>query len=317
MNIMDGHESIDILMSTYNGHKYVSSQIDSIINQQYKNWRLLIRDDGSKDSTVSIIKNYVKTFPDKIIFVNDNNGNIGPVQSYLLLMRESGAQYIAFCDQDDVWEQEKLLRQFKLIREVEENVGRKKPLLIHCDLTVVDRNLRLISESLWKYQKLNPNKMAATTRILVQNCVTGCSMIVNRSLLESAMRINNPVNIIMHDWWLAVIAAANGKIINMPEQLVKYRQHSYNDIGARKWGASHAIDIIEEGIPELKKRLLATKVQAEELLRTGILGPEEEVIVRRYINAFELGWLKRRVVVFKFGYLKYGLARNIGMFCAL
>ena len=65
MNIMDGHESIDILMSTYNGHKYVSSQIDSIINQQYKNWRLLIRDDGSKDSTVSIIKNYVKTFPDK------------------------------------------------------------------------------------------------------------------------------------------------------------------------------------------------------------------------------------------------------------
>ena len=91
---------VDILLATYNGEEYLSAQIDSLFNQTFKEWRLLVRDDGSTDNTVSIIQSLKLEHPDRVVFIQDDQGNIGPSQSFSVLLAHSSAPYVAFCDQD-------------------------------------------------------------------------------------------------------------------------------------------------------------------------------------------------------------------------
>ena len=98
---------IEILMATYNGEKYIGEQINSIINQTYTNWNLLIRDDGSKDKTLNIIKKYEK-MDNRIILIRDNKDNLGFVKNFEELLKISSSELIMFSDQDDVWKKDKI-----------------------------------------------------------------------------------------------------------------------------------------------------------------------------------------------------------------
>jgi len=306
--------SFDILLSTYNGEKYLTEQIESLYIQNNSNWHLLVRDDGSEDSTVAAINAFAKSHPERITIVGNNEGNLGPVQSYLNLMKKSSAPYIAFCDQDDVWGPNKLSKQLSVLRDAEDEYGEQVPILVHSNSRIVDSNLNILSSSQWEYQKTNPDKMTIFNRLLIQNCITGCATIINRQLLELALSVKNPENIIMHDWWLGLIAAAKGKIISMPEPLLFYRQHSANDTGSRKWGLSNTMSVLKNSPADLRARLIATKVQAEELLNVGILNSNEEIIVKHFVEAFDLNWFRKRMALARGGYLKYGFIRNLAMF---
>ena len=94
---------IAILMSTYNGERYLREQIDSLLNQTYKDWKLYIRDDGSTDETISIIESYVNDYPDLIVLLKDDLGNLGSARSFMRILSVVDADYYMFCDQDDVW----------------------------------------------------------------------------------------------------------------------------------------------------------------------------------------------------------------------
>lgn len=310
-------DSINILLATFNGEKYLSDQIKSIVDQDYKDWYLLIRDDGSNDSTLSIINDFARRFPNRISVINEERRNLGPVGSFFALMEKSTSPYIAFCDQDDIWETDKLSKQLDAVQKAEMDYGKKLPLLVHSDLKVVDGNLNLISNSLWKYQKLFPPKMTVTQRLLVQNCITGCTVLANQSLVDLALKVKNTSNLIMHDWWLALIASVKGKIVSMPEQTVYYRQHAQNDIGAKKWGVKQFSNYAENSISQLRLRLLATKQQANELLVTDILDPNEVVIIKQYVQIFGMGWIQKRLALIKYGFFKYGVLRNIVMFLVI
>lgn len=224
---------VDILLSTYNGEKYLSEQIDSILRQTYNDWNLLIRDDGSSDGTSTIITKYVSDYPDKIRWINKESVcNVGVIRSFETLMQESTAPYFMFCDQDDVWLPYKVEQSLKILQQTEEKYGKKSPILVHTDLHVVDKNLSEINSSFFNMTGFNPVKVHSNIHYaLMYNCVTGCTIIGN----ELTRKVSTPIAewAEMHDSWVTRKVLLNaGKVITIPTQTMLYRQHGNNVLGS-------------------------------------------------------------------------------------
>lgn len=222
---------ISICMATYNGEKYLKQQIDSILAQSSKEWELLIRDDGSHDNTVSIIKNYTGKYPDKIRMISDDARHLGSSMNFGRLLEYSNAEYIMFSDQDDVWLPNKIQLTLEAMKEAEQ-VYLDKPLLVHTDLKVVDANLNIIADSIWIYQKLFPEIGDNLNTIMARNVVAGCAMMIN----SKAKAVSTPIpkEAAMYDWWIAINVAKYGKIVPVSIASILYRQHSDNVIGVQQ-----------------------------------------------------------------------------------
>ena len=305
------NDSIDILLATYNGEKYLDQQIISILEQQYSNWRLIIRDDGSSDSTLQILSKYLQTYPEKIQLLDDSFDRLGPSASFDKLLHYSTASYVAFCDQDDIWLPNKLLLLKQRMSQIEGIHGHEVPVLVHSDLEVVDDSINKLSDSFWSYQKINPSKMQSLEKLLVQNCVTGCAAMANRSLVNSALPI--PHSAIMHDWWFALLAVSLGKIESVDMATVKYRQHAGNDTGAKKWGLGFILTSMLRRRKLYRESLLETREQAIALIESGRLDAKQNEIVSSYIDLFARNWLNRRRIITSMGFYKYGIVRNIAL----
>lgn len=210
---------IQILMSTYNGEKYLEEQLESLINQTYKQIKILIRDDGSVDKTLDILKAYKNKYP-KLIDIEFGE-NLGVVSSFFKLIELSDQEcnYFAFCDQDDYWENNKIENAIK-------NLQKKVPSLYFSRTKLVDENLKFIDISL-KNEVRASNKNA-----IVENIVTGCTAVMNKELLLLLKRKNiNTKNILMHDWWIYIVASFLGEVYYDKESYILYRQHANNVVG--------------------------------------------------------------------------------------
>lgn len=230
---MDDSLPVYILLGTFNGEKYLHEQIASIVGQTYPHWLLIIRDDGSRDETVAIIERWLVK-DKRIRFLRDQAGNLGAGRNFAGLLEyafQQGADYFVFADQDDVWKEEKLQLQIDNIHQAESSCAADVPILLHSDLQVVDENLTLIHSSFMGFQNIRHERHDPLKVLVVQNFVTGCTVIMNRRLAEIALPIPNEA--LMHDWWLALCAAAFGKIYYVPDALVCYRQHGSNKVGAK------------------------------------------------------------------------------------
>jgi glycosyltransferase involved in cell wall biosynthesis len=225
--------TIDILLATYNGENFLKEQIDSLLNQTYQNWRLLIHDDGSKDNTLEIIKGYALEFSDKIVFIDDGIKTGGSKNNFAHLMSFAKAPYIMFCDQDDVWLENKIeLTLNKMLESEQKNSN--KPVLVHTDLKVVDSNLGIIANSMFEYQRLNDAHGKDIYKLAVENCITGCTVMINNNLLKLSLPI--PKEAIMHDWWIGLVCLGNKGVVEFENRsTILYRQHSVNTIGAKKF----------------------------------------------------------------------------------
>ena len=230
--------NVDILLATYNGAAFLEAQLDSILAQTHKNWRLVIRDDGSMDKTPEIIEAFRARHREKVVILEDEAGNLGLVQNYSRLLEHAGAVYVAFCDQDDVWKPEKLELSLQKMRDMEAEHGADKPLLVFTDLTVVDEDLRTIHPSFWRYQGLRPEKCNSFGRLLSQNVVTGCTTLMNQPLVEKVAPI--PPGVHVHDWWVALVTAVFGVAGYIVRSTVLYRQHGQNIFGA---GGAHVFNL--------------------------------------------------------------------------
>lgn len=220
---------VDILLAVYNGEKYLRQQLESIINQTYKEFNIIIRDDGSTDSSLAIIKEFALLHPDKIKIVEGELSGSAK-NNFFELMNFAENDYVMFCDQDDIWLENKIGLTLNKIKDMEKAYGISTPLLCHTDLKVVDKNLNTIHPSFYKMQKFDISK-TTLNRALVQNIVTGCTTMINKPLLDLAIGTNND-NIIMHDWWLFLIASAFGKVEAINTPTILYRQHEKNQVGA-------------------------------------------------------------------------------------
>ncbi|HEO3389688.1 TPA: glycosyltransferase family 2 protein [Streptococcus agalactiae] len=215
---------VNILMATYNGEKFLAQQIESIQKQTFKEWNLLIRDDGSSDKTCDIIRNFTAK-DSRIRFINENeHHNLGVIKSFFTLVNYEVADFYFFSDQDDVWLPEKLSVSLEAAKHKASDV----PLLVYTDLKVVNQELNILQDSMIRAQSHHAN----TTLLpeLTENTVTGGTMMINHALAEKWFTSND---ILMHDWFLALLAASLGEIIylDLPTQL--YRQHDNNVLGAR------------------------------------------------------------------------------------
>ncbi len=241
---------IAILLSTYNGTKYLEEQLDSILNQTYSNYVIVARDDGSYDDTIQLLNKYAKKFTDKFHLLEQDLLNLGASDSfsylieYVLENKQSlglESAYMMFCDQDDIWSLEKIHKQIDEMLKVEKQQTGTKPIpvLIHSNLRVVSEEKSLIAESFVHYQGLEIERNRFTN-LVISNVVTGCTVFINEALARKAVPVSKEA--IMHDWWLSLVASAFGKLVFIDAPLVSYRQHDTNAIGAKEFVKSTPVD---------------------------------------------------------------------------
>ncbi len=215
-------------MSVHNGERYLRAQIDSLFAQSYRNWRLIVRDDNSSDGSAAILAGYKDKYPEKIQIVTDADGQLGACQGFGRVLQAAEAEYMMFCDQDDVWMPGKIEASLNELKRLETRHP-ETPTLVYTDLAVVDENLTLISDSFWHYQRIKPGDNSLPLLIL-DNVATGCTMIFNRHLKNCAIPL--PREAVMHDWWLALVCSLYGKMGFVNDKTALYRQHGRNDTGA-------------------------------------------------------------------------------------
>ncbi len=301
------NESIDILLATYNGERFLEEQILSILNQTYTDIQILVYDDHSNDDTSMIIDRFAKSHPELIKRIPSQH-KYGSSGSFSHLLEHSTSKYIMFADQDDVWLPTKVEQTFNKMKEIEK-IG--KPALVHSDLRVVNAKLKEVNGSFWNYSCLFPSKASTLNRLLVQNVITGCSMMINRSLLEKAYPI--PEEALQHDWWMGLVAAAFGEIGIVEQPTLLYRQHGGNSIGAKKYSAAKYF-WTRMRTPLEKDRAYRAKniLQAKTLLQRyeGDLANEQREMLGDYCQLIDQKFIPTLRSSIKHGFCKNGFSRN-------
>lgn len=231
---MKAMPTVDILLATYNGARYLPDLLDSLARQTFKDWRLIVRDDGSTDGTVALIEAWARNGAHRVRMLSDGRGGLGACGNFDALLSASDAPYFMFCDQDDVWLPEKAARLLDLVRSAEARKGSETPIMGHSDLALVGPDLRMIHPSFKRYVRIaSPPASRLWRLVLVSNVVTGCASLGNAALRDMALPV--PAHAAMHDWWLALVASTFGEIVYLPEATVLYRQHDLNAVGAKSW----------------------------------------------------------------------------------
>lgn len=210
--------TVCVLLSTYNGQLYLEEQIVSVLEQADINVCLLVRDDGSTDSTAEHLMRFQNDNRMKVI---SGGGNLGAAGSFLRLLEcaPSDCAYFAFCDQDDVWHKDKLTRAVHALAPFTESI----PAMYCSRLEIVDSHLQPLGLS------RVPTRIGFGNAI-VENVAAGCTMVLNekaRSLILSAL----PRQCYMHDWWIYLVISCFGKIIYDSTPTICYRQHEKNAVG--------------------------------------------------------------------------------------
>ena len=302
---------IDILMATYNGEKFLSEQLDSIIAQNYTEWRLIIRDDCSQDRTVSILKRYQKKYSGKIKLISSKHPSGSAMNNFFKLLDYAKNDYIMFSDQDDVWKEDKIQTTLSKMNEMEKQFGTATPLLVHTDLSVVDENLTTINPSLFKMQDMD-YKRDKLNNLLATNIVTGCTMLFNRPLLN--LLTQKPKQAVMHDMWIALVAIAFGKIGFVTEPTILYRQHGKNANGVKNVNSFSYISREIEHFRNIKNSLEKRYLQAEEflLIYKNNLNQEQVTLLKEFAKLKYKWWFDRAYVIFKYGFQKKGFIRVVG-----
>ena len=259
-------DKIAVLLATYNGEPYIGEQIDSLLRQSYTEWELYIHDDGSKDRTPEIIHTYEQTYPD-LIHVLPSKPCGGAKENFFYLMSQVAAPYVMFCDQDDVWLPEKIEETISRMEALEAQSGTKIPVLVFSDLSVVDGKLNLIADRMSIYQKLYPDRVRPEN-LMIQNVITGCTVMVNRALVEFALKVEDTDYVIMHDWWCALVASVFGRIFYVDKPLILYRQHGTNSVGVKKISSVKYLQAKLKNRRGIKRSLAATQQQTALFVNT-------------------------------------------------
>ena len=251
-------EKVDILLATYNGEKYLREQLDSLLNQTYKNFRLLISDDCSTDSTREILKEYVQK--DSRMIVYNQSKNQGIIKNFEFLLNKVESKYFMFCDQDDIWKDDKIDKSVSALESTNSD-------LVYSDLEVVDEKLNVIYKSYWKlkgiYRKVHHyNNFEA---LYLNNFITGCTILSKKELIKECMPIPADTKYVLYDYWMSLIISQKHKITYIDEPLIQYRQHKNNSIGSKKrTDEIQSFDEVRKLFIEVKKQHFSVFIKNED-----------------------------------------------------
>lgn len=307
---------VTVVMATYNGERYIRQQLDSILNQTYDKIRIVISDDLSADGTPQVIAEYEARFPDRIRSLSNTTRSGGAAANFFRLLRAVSDDYVMLCDQDDVWLPEKVEKTLARMQRMEKKYGRtgqscSVPVLVYSDLSVVDENLKMTHPSLAAYQKIavHNNRL---NHYLVENNITGSTVMINRAFLEFFSFI--PEVCVIHDWWMGLLASSMGRISYIDEPLVLYRQHEGNELGAQKGSmAVRALRRIraKNGVRENYRRMFG---QAGQLFThyQERLGREETELLTRFLALPRMSRAEKIYTIWKYQLLKSTVIRTVG-----
>jgi len=303
---------IAILLTSYNGEKYMRELLHSLETQTNTKFDLYIRDDGSSDETIAIIEAFRSQSP-FLVTLLPRGENLGAAQNFAALLqyvlKKKPYRYFMFCDQDDVWLPEKVEITYKAMKKIED-INPDTPILIHTDLQVTDEELNLLHPSYWAYQHIDPS-YDSLNRLLIQNVITGCTVMINLPLAEITNEI--PETAIMHDWWIGLAAAAFGRIEPLPLSTVSYRQHDKNDTGATAYNltaiTAKALSLFSFSFDKYTR-------QARSFLEIfgDRLSEEQKELLEAFISIENSSWLEGKMTLAKYRFLKQHWMRNIGLF---
>lgn len=286
---------VNILMSTYNGEQFLAEQIHSIQEQTYTDWQLLIRDDGSSDQTRTIIKRFVEE-DSRIRFINENDQtNLGVIDSFFQLVKFEEADVYFFSDQDDVWLPDKLEVSLKEA----EQYSVDEPLMIYMDLKVVDQELNILSDSMIRSQSHHAN--TELVQELTENTVTGGVSMINHSL---ALLWQQTEGILMHDWYLALLASAFGNLVYIDQPGELYRQHGNNVLGARTLSKRVKKWLQPSLLFELYWDLIKHSQQQAAFLLDMPLSSSKREMINAFVTIMDKGFLERKRVLKQYGFRK-------------
>ena len=218
-------QEVAILMSTYNGERFLAEQIESLLAQTHSRWRLYIRDDGSTDGTLAIVRRYADR-EQRILLCNAPKPHRGVRDSFLWLLCHVEEDRYMFCDQDDVWLPGKIAVSLAALPDDEDT-----PALVCTDLRVADRYLNVTEESMWRAN--HTARIALRPEFLrVATMYPGCTMLFNRAARDAVLE-NHSFPGMIHDQAVSLsVLKAGGSIIPLPQATILYRQHGDNAIGA-------------------------------------------------------------------------------------
>lgn len=222
------NECVDVLIATCNGEKYVKEQIESILNQTYKNIKVIVSDDRSDDSTPEILKELAEK--DSRITLNLQQERLGVVGNFEFLLKQVQSKYYMLSDQDDFWLPEKIE---KSVQKLEEDGSD----FVFGDLEVVDRDLNTIYPSFGDFMLLNRKikKYIGTYKLnYLYNCVTGCTVLGKKEFIDKILPIPKISKYLIHDHWMGLMMSIYGKNSYIEEKYIKYRQHGNNQVGTNK-----------------------------------------------------------------------------------
>lgn len=312
---------VDILLATYQGARHLPEQLASLAAQTHADWHLILRDDGSRDGSPELVRDWAQAGGHALTVLDAAEGNLGPARSFARLLEASEAPCFAFSDQDDRWHPTKIARLLDTVRAAEAEAGAETPILAHCDLRVVDRDLSPTAPSFWDLQGIRRGDIrrdtppgAARGRLLLQNTVTGCAMLGNAALRRAALP--QPEVAMMHDWWLALVAAYAGEIRALPEALIDYRQHGGNTLGAKDWSPAAVLRRFRAdpgaAIERTRRVLSGTRAQARALadLHGAQMPPEDRRLVEAYAALGTQGPLARKTFLHRHGLAPRSLLRT-------
>ena len=287
---------VNILMSTYNGQQFLAEQIRSIQEQSYTDWTLFIRDDGSSDNTKEILKDFEHQDSRIHLIDSDKSDNLGVIKSFHKLVNHDRADYYFFSDQDDVW----LPNKLELSLKEAQNYLADLPLMVYMDLKVVNQDLKIMTESMVKSQSHHAN--TELVQELTENTVTGGVAMINHALAEMWQETDD---ILMHDWYLALLASAFGNLVFIDQPGELYRQHSDNVLGARtlskrfkKWIRPHILFAVYWDLIKNSQK------QARHLLQMPLSQSNRELI-EAFVTIMDKPMLERFRIL-----RKYGLRKN-------
>lgn len=302
--------SVQILLATYNGERYLNELLQSLEGQTYPDWELLIRDDGSRDRTPEIVDLFQRKYPEKVRVIDSQTKHLGVIGSFSELMSVSTGDWVLLCDQDDVWIPTKIAEMLSVAEQ--KKLSSKDLHLIHSDLFVVDENLNTLGESFFQYQNIDP-KQTNILRLIVQNNVTGCAMMASRGLVKKSLPI--PQESCMQDWWMALVAASFGEIHLIEKPLVLYRQHANNDTGAKKYSLMYVLrNLFSMSRPASHLRQVV--VQSGLFLRRygDELSEPDRISLQKLSKIMYQARVLRVITLMWMGFKRSGIIRTLGFY---
>lgn len=303
---------IHIVLAAYNGAPYLREQLDSILANGRDDITIEICDDGSTDETVQIAREYEEKY--EYIRVHENEKNLGYVKNFIEGIKRSQSPYIMLCDQDDIWDADKIARTMREMEKLEQQYTKtgSMPLLVFTDAMIFDSETGRQCGSFHEESHLDATKTDAVQLLMENKCI-GCTVMINKAVLPYLDTLPDEVRV--HDWWLALICSHFGKISYLAETTLQYRQHRGNMIG----GSSFK-DYVKKRVSELgrqRKALELTFAQGKAFYRMFQSELEEYPAVRAFARMGDAGFWRRRLYTIRYGFWKSGWIRNIALLMIL